>query len=75
MSFSLIIDGNDKTAVETARQRLIVCTALFGAAFLAISGRLIDLAVIQKGATGPQLASRFVQRFPVFGQYKSDKDH
>jgi cell division protein FtsI (penicillin-binding protein 3) len=60
MKFKVFADGSEKSAAETARFRLMIGGALFAAAFVAISGRLVDLAIINQGATGPQLASRFV---------------
>ena len=60
MIFRLTNEAPAKTAVETARLRVMVGGALFAAAFLAISARLVDLVVIHQDIAGPQHASRLV---------------
>ena len=60
MKFQYSIEGTDKSALETARLRLMVGAALFAAGFLAISVRLVDLAVLQQGPDGPRIAARNV---------------
>ncbi len=60
MTVKILAGKSERVAAETARLRLMIGGAMFAAAFLAISARLVDLAVFNQGATGPQLASRFV---------------
>lgn len=60
MKVRILGGKTERMAAETARLRLMIGGAMFAAAFLAISARLVDLAVLNQGASGPQLASRFV---------------
>jgi cell division protein FtsI (penicillin-binding protein 3) len=41
------LEGVAKEAVETGRTRLLICGGVFAVAFLAISGRLVDLTILQ----------------------------
>ncbi len=41
------LEGVAKEAVETGRTRLLICGGVFAVAFLAISGRLVDLTVVK----------------------------
>ena len=44
------IEGDRKTAIETGRNRLMVAGALFGAAFLVISIRVVDVSIFSSEA-------------------------
>jgi len=43
----VLLDGATKKALETGRSRLLVGALLFGLAFLAIVGRLVDVSLLQ----------------------------
>jgi len=49
------LDGIHKEALETGRNRLLVAGALFALVFMLIGGRLVHLAVLERGGE-PQLA-------------------
>jgi cell division protein FtsI (penicillin-binding protein 3) len=53
----VLLDGATKKALETGRSRLLVGALLFGLAFLAIVGRLVDVSLLQD-VSEPRLAGQ-----------------
>jgi len=51
------IDGARKQAIETGRNRVVVTAVVFGLAFAAIAGRLVDLTVLNQPGE-PQVTQR-----------------
>jgi cell division protein FtsI (penicillin-binding protein 3) len=51
------LHGAGKHAVETGRLRLMVTAGLFGLAFFAISGRLVDLMLLNEPTSAPGIRS------------------
>ena len=51
------LDGAAKKALETGRSRLLIGLLLFGLGFLAITGRLVDVSLLQD-VSEPRLADQ-----------------
>jgi cell division protein FtsI (penicillin-binding protein 3) len=60
----VLLDGATKKALETGRSRLLVGALLFGLAFLAIVGRLVDVSLLQD-VSEPRLAGQVPVVAPV----------
>ncbi len=58
------LDGATKRALEIGRQRLLIGAALFALAFLAISGRLVDVTLFGDG-TEPRIAGQPALAAPI----------
>ena len=60
----VLLDGATKKALETGRSRLLVGALLFGLAFFAIVGRLVDVSLLQD-VSEPRLAGQVPVVAPV----------
>ena len=65
----ILIEGDRKTAIETGRNRLIVAGALFSAAFLVISIRVVDVSIFSS-----HLEPRFTRSITKSEKYSGRAD-